>query len=250
MLRHIKSALEVVSTVAVIAAAGALLWRTYNPPPPPGMRAPVETVTGLSLPPNSVRHVRGNGPVVLIAFSDYECPFCAKHVQETGPAIKSKLLDAGVIREVYLNFPLPIHAKAQKAGEAAECAAQQGRFWEMHEALFENPQALDITSLAKHAERLGLDQAKFGKCLESGETAATIQRDLAEGKRLAVNATPAFFIGLVRDDGTIELRKRINGARGFEDFEKVVRELRPARRASAPVEWLLPQPELQRAAIR
>ena len=250
MLRHIKSALDVVSTVAVIAAAGALLWRMYNPPTPPGQRAPVETVKDLSLPADSIRHVRGNGPVALIAFSDYECPFCARHVQETGPAIKSKLLDAGVIREVYLNFPLQIHAKAQKAGEAAECAAQQGRFWEMHEALFQNSKALEITDLAKHAERLGLDQAKFGSCLESGETAPAIERDLAEGKRLAVSATPAFFIGLVRDDGTVELRKRINGARGFEDFEKVVTELRPARRASTPFEWWSPRPQFQRAAVR
>lgn len=232
MLRHIKPALDVVSTLAVIVAAGVFLWRTYNPPippPPPGRPPLVEVVTGLKIPPGSVRHVRGNGPVALVAFSDYQCPFCARHVQQTGPAIKDKLLESGDIREVYLNFPLAMHPKAPKAGEAAECAAKQGRFWDMHEAIFAEATALEIADFTRHAERLKFDLQTFSKCLESGETADVVQKDLAEGKRLAVSATPAFFVGLVGADGAIELRKRINGAAPFEEFEKVVKELRPSQ---------------------
>ena len=178
-----------------------------------------------------MRHVRGNGPVALVAFSDYECPFCAQHVQQTGPAIKDTLLEPGDIREVYLNFPLAMHPKAPKAGEAAECAAKQGRFWDMHEAIFAESKALEVADFTRHAERLKFDLLTFSTCLESGETADVVQKDLAEGKRLAVNATPAFFIGIVGADGAIDLRERSTGAAPFEEFEKVVKELRPPQRA-------------------
>jgi len=232
MFRHLRTVLDVASTVLVIAVAGVLLWRIYNPAPAPGSRAQVEEVTGVTLSADMVRHVRGKGPVALVAFSDYQCPFCAKHVHENGPSIKSKLLDSGTVREVFLNFPLPMHLFAQKAGEAAECAAEQGRFWDMHEAIFADAKALGIDNLTRHAEQLKLDVAKFTKCIDSGKTAAAVERDLAEGKRLAVNATPAFFIGLVQPDGGITVRKRINGAAPFQEFEKVIKDLQPARRAS------------------
>ena len=239
MFRHFKTVLDVVSTVLVIAVAGVLLWRTYYPAPVPGSRPQVEDVKDVTLAADIVRHVRGKGPVALVAFSDYQCPFCARHVQENGPSIKSKLLDSGAIREVFLNFPLAMHPFAQKAGEAAECAAEQGRFWEMHEAIFADAKSLGIDNLTRHAEQLKLDVAKFTKCIDSGETAVAVERDLAEGKRLAVNATPAFFIGLVQADGGITLRKRINGAAAFEEFEKAIKDLQPARRASVDATQLL-----------
>jgi predicted DsbA family dithiol-disulfide isomerase len=101
----------------------------------------------------------------------------------------------------------------------------------MHEALFAEPQALGATDLTNRARRLGLDQTQFADCLHSGETAEAVERDRAEGQRLNVNSTPVFFVGLVQAGGTIDLRKRINGAVAFEDFERVVRELRRTRRA-------------------
>jgi protein-disulfide isomerase len=102
----------------------------------------------------------------------------------------------------------------------------------MHEAIFADQKALGIDNLTRHAEQLKLDVAKFTKCIDSGETAVAVQRDLAEGKRLAVSGTPAFFIGLAQADGGITLRKRINGAAQFEQFEKAIKDLQPAGRAS------------------
>jgi protein-disulfide isomerase len=237
MFRNFKTVLDIVSTVLVSAAAGVLLVRTFSPAP--SSRAQVEEVKDVTLAADIVRHVRGKGPIALVAFSDYQCPFCAKHVQENGPSIKSKLLDTGAIREVYLNFPLRMHAFAEKAGEAAECAAEQGRFWEMHEAIFADAKALGIDNLTRHAEQLGLDIARFTKCIDSGQTAAAVQRDLDEGTRLAVNATPAFFIGVVEADGGITLRKRINGVAPFEEFEKAIKDLQPTRRARTDTGQLL-----------
>jgi len=232
MFRHLKVALDTLSTMLVVAAAAALLWRLYQPvPPPPGRRPPVETVSALTIAPSKVTHVRGTGRVVLVEFADYECPFCARHAQNTAPTIKKELLDTGEIQYVFFNFPLPIHPHAQKAGEAAECAAQQGRFWEMHERLFEDPKALEVVDLSRRAENLGLDKVKFMKCLESGQTAEKVHADLAEGRRLGVNSTPAFFVGAIQPDGAIKLLKRINGAVPFEQFDGVVNELLPKRRA-------------------
>ena len=168
---------------------------------------------------------------MLVEFADYECPFCARHAQTTAPTIKTNLLDSGDIRHVFFNFPLAIHPHAQKAGEAAECAANQGRFWEMHERLFSDPKALDLPDLSRRAEIIGLDGTKFSACLESGETTAKVHADLEEGRRLGVNSTPAFFVGTVQPDGAVKLQKRINGAVPFEEFDSVVKELLPQQRA-------------------
>jgi protein-disulfide isomerase len=234
MNSRFKQVLDVLSSVAVIAAAGALLWRLYQaPPPPPGQRPPVETVEGLTIAPEAVSNVRGTGRVVLVEFSDYECPFCARHTQTTAPNIKKELIDSGTLQHVFFNFPLAIHPKAQKAGEAAECAAKQGRFWEMHEQLFENQKALDTPDLLARAEKVGLELEAFRGCLESGMTADKVQADFKEGSRLGVNATPAFFIGTRQPNGSITLVSRINGAVPFDMFKTAVRDALPAQRADA-----------------
>jgi protein-disulfide isomerase len=151
-------------------------------------------------------------------------------MKETGPTINEKMIDSGQIRHVFFNFPLAIHPHAPKASEAAECAGKQGRFWEMSESLFADPQKLDVADLVVRSETIGINPALFKKCLDSGETADKIRRDVDEGRRVGVNATPTFFIGSVNDDGSIELVTRLNGALPFEEFEKAVRTLLPGPR--------------------
>jgi protein-disulfide isomerase len=230
MFGRLKSVLDVLATVLVILAASAVLWRWFQPAQPGG-RPPVETVEGLSIEAGKVAHMRGTGQVVLVEFADYECPFCARHARDTAPEIHKELIESGTIRHAFLNFPLPIHPSAQKAAEAAECAARQDRFWEMHERLFENERALAMADLSERASRLGLDQARFIECLNTGQTAAKVQADLAEGRRLGVNSTPAFFVGTLGSNGAITLVKRITGAVPFDQFETTVRELLPKQRA-------------------
>lgn len=149
---------------------------------------------------------------------------CTQHTRTTAPTIEKELLASGEIRHVFFSFPLDIHPKAQKASEAAECAAKQGRFWEMHKSLFTNPTDLEPSALTKRAESLGLNTGEFVSCLESGQMADAVRRGVEAGRRLTVNSTPAFFVGLVRRDGSIDLIKRINGARPFGDFEDAITE--------------------------
>lgn len=231
MNSRFKQLLDVLSSVVVIAAAGVFLWRSFQPPAPPRQRPLVEAVEGLTIAPQAVSNVRGTGRVVLVEFSDYECPFCAKHTHTTATDIKRELVDSGTLQQVVFNFPLAIHPRAQKAGEAAECAAKQGRFWEMHAELFANQKALDIEALLARAEKAGLDVEAFSGCLESGLAADKVQADVEEGRRLGVNSTPVFFVGVRQPNGSITLTARLNGAVPFEMFRTAVREAVPAQRA-------------------
>jgi protein-disulfide isomerase len=213
----------------VTLAAALLLWtqaenRWLRPTPRP---QPIDVI-GLTIDPSQVRHAKGSGAVVIVEFTDYECPFCAQHTRKTGPNIEKRLVETGIARHVVFNFPLErIHPRARKAAEAAECAARQGHYWEMHERLFSSD-ALSEQELMQFADALGLERTAFARCL-AGEAAGTITADLAEGRRLGVDSTPTFFVGALQADGSIRLAKRLNGAMPFEDFQRVVEAIKRTR---------------------
>jgi predicted DsbA family dithiol-disulfide isomerase len=129
--------------------------------------------------------------VTIVEFSDFQCPACA----QATPTVK-RLLEQfpGKVRLVFRDFPLAMHPEAPKAAEAAGCAAEQGKFWEMHDRLFANQSALKPPDLKKHAAELGLDAPKFDACLDSGKQAAAQKVDLEEGRKLGVGGTPTFFV--------------------------------------------------------
>jgi protein-disulfide isomerase len=131
-----------------------------------------------------------NAPVKLVEFADYECPYCQK------VAADLKRLQADLSDKVaftYKDFPLSMHARAEKAAEATRCASKQGKYWEFHDELFHSKE-LDVDQLKAQARALKLDSAEFDKCLDSGEQAAVVERDRMEGTRLGISGTPAFFI--------------------------------------------------------
>ena len=227
MSLRVKPLLENLSTVLVILAAGVVLWEVLSRSPqrsPPA--PPVESVRGLSLSANFARHARGTGSVVLVEFSDYECPFCAKHAAETAPLLRREFVEPGKLQVLFLNFPLSRHARAQKASEAAECAADQGRFWNMHERLFQTPRLLDIPDLIAHAGAVGLDGPAFAACLNGDTHAERVRGDVAEGRRLGVSSTPTFFLGVrEQSTGDIRLVKRLNGAVPFEAVKNAISDV-------------------------
>lgn len=144
--------------------------------------------------------------VTIVEFSDYQCPFCSRHFRDTVPQLLSQY--QGEIKYVVLNFPLSnIHPMAQKAAEAAECALDQGEFWEFHDTLFENQSALDTASLKKYAADLGLDTGSFNTCLDSGDKAQQVRSDLQAGQAAGVRGTPTFFINGQRLVGAVPLNR-------------------------------------------
>ena len=130
-------------------------------------------------------------PITIVEFSDYECPFCGR----AEPTVKEVMEQyKGKVRLVYREYPLSIHEHAQKAAEAALCADEQGKYWEMHEKLFANQRALTVDKLKSYARDLSLDTTKFDKCLDGGDKAKSVEASLKAGEDVGVSGTPAFFI--------------------------------------------------------
>jgi len=130
--------------------------------------------------------------VVVVEFSDFQCPYCA----QAQPAIEGLLREyQGRIKLVYRHYPLLIHENAFIAAEAAECAADEGKFWELHDIMYANQQTLDEAGLKKLASQAGLDEVAFATCLKSGRKAEKINADMADGRVFGVRATPTFYIG-------------------------------------------------------
>ena len=175
-----------------------ILLPAYEPP-----KVAVEAV-GPSKGPESAK-------ITIVEFSDFECPFCVR----AEPTVK-QLLEAypGKIKLVYRDFPLPMHPHAPKAAEAAHCAGDQGKYWEMHEMLFANSQKLAVADLKGYAKDLKLDQAKFDKCLYSNEKAPVVEKNRKAGAEAGVSGTPAFFIN----------GRSLSGAQPLDAFKKIVDE--------------------------
>jgi len=129
-------------------------------------------------------------PVTLVEFADYECPYCQK------VAVDLRKLQAEFgdkLNFTFKDFPLPMHARAEKAAEASRCAGKQGKFWEFHDEIFHS-KGLDLEQLKAEARVLKLDGTEFDKCLDTGAEAEVVERDRKEGMRLGLSGTPAFFI--------------------------------------------------------
>jgi len=132
-----------------------------------------------------------SAPVTIVEFSDFQCPFCSR-LTPTLAEVEKKYGDK--IRLVFRQYPLPFHQNAQKAAEASLCAADQGKFWELHDAMFGNQGELGVDQLKAKAASLGLNADKFNKCLDSGEKNEAIQADIKAGSAAGVSGTPAMFI--------------------------------------------------------
>ncbi len=140
-----------------------------------------------------------NAPVEIVEFTDYQCPFCERAFQQTYPQIKKDYIDTGKVRYVVKDFPLSIHPEADEASEAANCALDQGKYFEMHDLIFASQDqwagSSDPKSIFKgYAQQLGLNAGTFNSCLDSGKYTAENQQDISEGLQAGVSGTPTFFI--------------------------------------------------------
>ena len=155
---------------------------------------------------------RASAPVTLIEFSDFQCPFCQR-VEPTLKKIRETYGDK--VRIVWKDFPLTqIHPQAFKAGEAGHCAAEQGKFWEYHDQLFGNQQALMPDDLQKYAAAVGIDAERFNSCLDTSKHAEVVRDGVAQGTRLGINSTPTVFVN----------GRRVEGAQAYEVFAAAIDE--------------------------
>ena len=177
----------------------------------------------------------GKAKVAVIEFSDFQCPFCGRYEREIFPKLQRAYIETGRILYGFMNFPLEsLHPLAFGASEAAECAAQEGRFWPMHARLFGDQRALQPGDLLQDASILHLDPQWFAACMK-GSTSSKIDQEIAEGSRLGVTSTPSFFIGTVDDEHKVHLHTKITGAKSIETFRAVLEaalRMPPASKAS------------------
>lgn len=193
-----------------------LLRRPASQPP-----APREIVLTLG---NAPFKGNANAAVTLVEFTDYECGFCARHVKETMPQLERDYIATGKVKYVFRNFPLEsIHKQSFKAHIAATCAGEQGKFWEMHDRLFANQTALAPAQMLGHAQALGLDAARFQACFDGAVQSDQIRKDIVEGQKAGVTATPAFFLGYTSGDGTtLKVVKSLVGAKAYPMFKEEI----------------------------
>jgi len=163
-------------------------------------------------------------PVTLIEVSDYHCPFCRRHVQQTQPRIYSDLVEKGMVRHVFVHYPIAqLHPDAHRSHEAALCANDQGKFWEMHSKLFDTPlkSAEQLTGLA---QATGLDVNAFRACLDSGKHVKDVEASVDRISKMNVTGTPMFFVARTGGD-KVTIAKIVEGAQPFEAFKSAVDEV-------------------------
>jgi protein-disulfide isomerase len=187
-------------------------------PAPAAVVTPVENVVmNLARAP-----MRGSesARVALVEVSDFECPFCARYAMQTSAQVVREFVETGKIRYAFVHLPISSHRNAFKAAEAAMCAGDQGKFWEMRDRLFANQSALARPRLPESAGAIGIRVDAFNACLDGARHAPLVQADLTMASKFGVTATPTFFIGTI-DPRTRSFRAthRIVGAKNFSVFK-------------------------------
>ena len=165
-----------------------------------------------------------DAPVTIVEFSDYQCPFCRRFFTSTLPALRAEYIDTGKVRYVFRDFPLSMHPLAWPAAEAALCAGDQGKYWEMHDILFQNQPAFEIEQLKTDARTLGLDEAGFVACIEKRTYRGVVQKNFEEGDAVGIQGTPGFIIGRTTPDGMIQAIA-LKGAQPLPVFRQVIDRL-------------------------
>ena len=170
---------------------------------------------------------REDAPVTIVEFTDYQCPFCRKYHTETFAQLKKNYIDTGKVRFASRDLPLSIHPNAQRAAEAARCAGEQNKFWELRDAMITNSADLSQDAILKYAQTTGLDIPSFKACAESDKYKAEIQKDAADAGTVGINGTPSFIIGKTVQDAVEG--DRVVGALPVSTFESEIQKFMTAR---------------------
>ena len=184
-----------------------------NPTPSPQKAAaPNPTLDMIKLADDDPVKGDPDAPVTIIEWSDFECPFCSRFYSQTLGLIEENYVDTGKVKIVYRDYPLSFHKNAQKAAEASECADDQGKFWEMHDKIFENQQILSTQNFKNWATDMVENIDEFNDCLDSGKYASEVQKDMQEGSAAGIRGTPGFII-----NGQL-----VSGAQPYANFEAII----------------------------
>lgn len=219
-----KSVVEFLTTIAVLIAAVMFVatqgraWYTIWT----GTGGDLDITGALTDPEQAAARGAEEAPVVLTVFADFQCPACNTFVTRTLPEIERRYVATGQVRIVYRHFRLErIHPNAYRAAVGGECARRQGRFWEMHDVLFENQRRLSDADLATHAAAVGLEASAFADCM-AADADDVVKRDLDDARRLGLTATPSFLVSVASGNGQLEVIRAFSGSRSPSRFTAVL----------------------------
>jgi protein-disulfide isomerase len=220
-----------VMLLVTIAMQAAILVRQQRQPSPPrasvadGEPAVRAAAPGVVLDIASLPTKGSNlAKVVIVEFSDYECPFCARHAATVGQELQKQFIDAGKIRYVFANNPLSFHPHAELLATSAICGGEQGHYWEMHDVIFaDRPRTKD--EVLASADAVKLDRTRFTKCLDERHGADRIAKDSEEADHLNLAGTPGFAVGIVDGTNRVRVKILIDGAQPLEVFRGAIKGL-------------------------
>jgi protein-disulfide isomerase len=211
-LRAARAAALVLTALAVAGAA-----------PGGGAAAEADGPVQLRLVPGEPALGKASAPLTMVEFTDYQCPYCRRFEAEVFPKLKRHYIDTGKLRFIARDLPLEIHAAAQPAAEAAHCAGEQGKFWEMHSALLGGAADLTAGGIEARAHAVGLDMQRFHACVAQQKYAAVIEAHVREADAVGITGTPGFVVGRAAHG---ELTgQRLEGAAPYAEFDSYLREL-------------------------
>jgi protein-disulfide isomerase len=159
--------------------------------------------------------------LVMVEFTDFQCPFCVRYHAITFPHLKQAYVDTQRLRYISVDFPLDFHELAFKAAEAAHCGGEQGHYWPVYDRLFQAAPRIDTTNVIRVAQSLGLNASRFRQCLESGAMETKVRRGIAQGLSLGIDSTPTFILG--RAEGSVVRGRLIVGAYPTHVFDALIR---------------------------
>ena len=213
---------------AAVLGIALIYWLAMRPKESAVAPAMVEGVPAAE----SRGYVRGSpsAPVEIVEFADFQCPACENYATITEPDVMSRIVDQGLARYVFYDFPLQMHPNAWPASHAAACADDQGKFWEMHDRIFREqpnwaPERNPKGSFERYAREIGLDVEQWETCYDERRHARRIAANVAEGERRGVGSTPTFFIG----------NRKLSGVQNYDQIrawvDSATREAGAAKRA-------------------
>lgn len=195
---HAQEASTVEALQAILSELREIRTRLDRSP-----QQPAEPARQISLNVGNAPFIgRADAPLTIVNFTDFQCPYCNQFYRQTYGDLKKVFVDTGKVRFYSMDLPLSRnHPNAMGAAMAGRCASEQGQFWAMHDHMQGNPEALSSPELVTFAQSLGIDDARFRKCIESNKYAAEIEKDMRMASSLGVSGTPAFVVGKSTLDG-------------------------------------------------
>jgi protein-disulfide isomerase len=171
---------------------------------------------------DAVARGSANAKVAVVEFTDFECPYCARHFHQVFPKIKEVFIDTGRIRYYARNYPLEFHADAKPAAVASVCAGTiGGKYWQMHDRLFSRKGALGLDLYLEAAREMGIDAQKFSTCLTDQSASQRVDAEVQYANTVGVSGTPKFFVGRIQGNKIVDAVE-FSGARSFETFKAAI----------------------------